>query len=767
MTPMTTPTNEPAVGSAVQIRHELHTDEGYPDELAGLHGSIVGRDPFGHYMIKIGARKPASFARHAFVVTAAPGALPATTEAATTEAAPGQLQPTDHAAVRLVNQPPLAAINSTTNPRRRRGLDLDSLRALADSITAHGLAQPILVRPLPASRVEETSHLEPRPAYEVVAGERRWRAAQMAELPTMPMLVRDLTDGAVLEIQLVENIEREDIDPMEEAEGFALLREKLGYTVEQIAERMGKGRGPSYVRKRMKLLDLTPASREAMFDGTLQLSTGLLVSRYPADQQADAVRLIKSLERTGPHGERVPAPFREVVNALFRKFHLLLAQAPFDQEDPGLVMTAGPCSTCAKRTGTNADLFGEADQNAAASCTDVHCWEDKKTAHIQRAMADAKARGLKVMDQDEAAKLLPSPYSRYIDGYTPITGTAYTEEGDDETEREVTYADALRSMGRKAPKPMVVIHPHTGKVFEVIPDELAEQLEAMGEKNATPASQLASVGQPKAPAPLTPEEAKARAMGRGDVTRAVLYRLFDLVRNRPAGRLDDLRLIAEQVVLHGDERLHVLVEYMGWDDVADSLEEAEALREKIAPLNADQLVHLITMAAMEGALTHWQGRFADQDEGISYIEAQGIDILAVRDKVDEDLQRQRSATTATPSRASHSQGEGGADEDRDATYEEEAAAPADQSTHAEETRTAVGQADGEPDGRATSPDAGATQLVPGARVRLVGDFMTGKWGRLVRPLPFGDEWFATVDGLEAEYRFGPGELEVVSEGGEA
>ena len=173
-----------------------------------------------------------------------------------------------------------------------------------------------LVRLLPASRLEETSGMDPRPAYEVIAGERRWRAAQLAELSTMPMVVRHMSDQAVLEMQLVENIEREDLDPMEEAEGFQLLREKLGYTVEQIADKMGKGRGPSYVRKRMKLLDLTPESREAMYDGTLQLSTGLLVARYPAEKQAAAIKHIAGMATRLPDGTLVPAPFRDVSLAL-------------------------------------------------------------------------------------------------------------------------------------------------------------------------------------------------------------------------------------------------------------------------------------------------------------------------------------------------------------------------------------------------------------------------------------------------------------------
>lgn len=633
-------------GASVQIHHDA-TDMGTHNlhMWAGKHGTLQGVTPFGAALISVG-NATKQFDRDQFSITAGPGTAPAIAPGAVPQSAtaPG-------AAIQLLNLPPLQAINSPTNPRRRRGLDLESLRTLADSISTHGLAQPILVRPLPAARLEETTDMDPRPAYEVVAGERRWRAAQLAELATMPMLVRDLDDGAVLEMQLVENIEREDMDPMEEAEGFALLREKLGYTVEQIAEKMGKGRGPSYVRKRMKLLDLSPDSREAMYDGTLVLSTGLLVSRYPAAQQAQAVKVIRKMQGQGPGGEVLHAPVREVMRQLFAKLHLVLRQAPFDQDDPVLVLAAGPCSTCPKRTGTNADLFGEADQGADPSCTDADCWGQKKAAHAARAVADAQARGLKVMDEAEAAKLLPSPHSRYMEGFVPVTETAYTVDGEDDTERNVTYADALRGMGRKAPKPTLVVHPHTGQVYEVIPDELAAKLEAAGEKAAqagagtgTPAAG-GTVGQrpPHVPeVPLTPEQAKVRALRRQDVMRAIMFRLFDAVRTRER-TTDELRLIAEQFIAHDDEHEYGFLEqYMDWDSQQDG-DPAAYLREKLAALDAQQLAQVITMAAMEGALNLYGGRYEDEDDALAYVQAQGIDVLAVRDKVDEDLQRQQDA----------------------------------------------------------------------------------------------------------------------------
>lgn len=642
--PVATTANDPEVGSAVQIRHELVTDDGAPDPAAGLHGTIAGRDPFGHFMIKIGSRKPASFARHAFIVTAAPTSQK-DQNAPVWEypqdmhvQAPGISTETE--AVRLVTVPPLQAINSPTNPRRRRGLDVDSLRALADSILAHGLGNPILVRPLPASRLEETAGMDPRPAYEVIAGERRWRAAQLAELPTMPMVVRHMDDQAVLEMQLVENIEREDLDPMEEAEGFQLLREKLGYTVEQIADKMGKGRGPSYVRKRMKLLDLTPESREAMYDGTLSLSTGLLVARLSPKNQPAAVKLIKGMERKLPSGGVEPAPFRDVARALAQKFNLVLAEAAFDITDPGLVLTAGPCNTCPKRTGAEADLFGdELSGTPADQCTDSACWSEKKTAHIARATADAQARGLTIMDDAEAEQLLPNRWAsgRHLPGYERLDNIAWTETGDDDQERDVTFADALRAQGRKAPKPIVVIHPHTGKVFEVLPADVAEKLIPSA---ASEGDEAGTKGQ-KPPAytpPVLSEE--HRALGDQNVRRALFFRLFESVRQRPR-TVEDLRMAAIGIMCQTDDFHPHTEAFMGWSEAADADDPTGYLQEKIEALDADQLGQLITMAAMEQALDWYNGHLKSREQEQAFFEAAGLDILAVRDKVQEDLQRQQ------------------------------------------------------------------------------------------------------------------------------
>lgn len=644
------------IGASVQIAHDcVDSMTEAPHMWAGQYGTLKGTTPLGGVTVAVGKREKI-FDLSQIRIVSGPGQAQASAAEGAGEAASAV-----PASVRLVSEPPLLAINSPTNPRKRRGLDVDSLRTLADSISTQGLVQPILVRPLPASRLEETADMSPRPGYEIVAGERRWRAAQLAELPTMPMLVRDMDDHAVLEVQLVENIEREDLDAMEEAEGFALLRDKLGYTVDQIAERIGKGKGASYVRKTMKLLDLATESREAMFEGHLGRSTGLLVSRLSEKDQAAAVKLIKGMARKLPNGHMEPAPFREVVKALHQKFNLLLGQAPFAIDDPGLVMTAGPCTTCPKRTGANPDLFGEADQHAENQCTDSACWNEKKTAHVARAVADAQARGLTVMDPAEAEKLIPTPHSgSFLPGYEKLTAPAYTLPGEDGKELVVTFEDALRAKGRKAPKPIVVVHPHTGKVFEVIPENVAEQLlpaeaegKSTGEKGSRPKVET------------TPPPEKHRALLSQHVRRALFFRVFESVRTRPR-TLEDLRLAAITIMCQSDDAHPYTEQFMGWDE-AQNVNDPEAfLREKIDALDADQLGQVITMAAIEEAVDFYNGHISTKEQEVEFFEAQGIDILAVAEKVAADQERARAAHKAELEAGDDADEDEAQDEDQEA-----------------------------------------------------------------------------------------------------
>ena len=137
----------------------------------------------------------------------------------------------------------------------RREFDPEALQALADSITAHGMIQPLTVRELPGGY------------YQIIAGERRWRAARMAGLQEVPILVIEADDRKVMELALVENLQREDLNPMEEAQGYRSLMEDYGLTQAETAERVGKSR-PA-VANALRLLSLSEDLAEMVRNGTL------------------------------------------------------------------------------------------------------------------------------------------------------------------------------------------------------------------------------------------------------------------------------------------------------------------------------------------------------------------------------------------------------------------------------------------------------------------------------------------------------------------
>jgi ParB family chromosome partitioning protein len=159
--------------------------------------------------------------------------------------------------------PPIAARSGTTTLpiawlkagrfQPRTAFDPARISELADSIRAHGLVQPILVRPVPG---------EPD-RYEIVAGERRWRAAQEAQLHDVPVVVRSLEDGQALEIALIENLQRAGLSPIEEARGYRRLLDEFRNTQEHLAETIGKSR--SHVTNMLRLLEL-PAPVQALIE---------------------------------------------------------------------------------------------------------------------------------------------------------------------------------------------------------------------------------------------------------------------------------------------------------------------------------------------------------------------------------------------------------------------------------------------------------------------------------------------------------------------
>src|SRR6185437_4258158 len=239
----------------------------------------------------------------------------------------------------------LPILNLTESPANpRRTFDETALNELAESIRTQGVLSPLLVRPKGHS-------------YEIVARARRYRAAQLAGLDSIHVRIVELTDAQALETSIVENLQRRDVHPLDEATGyFSLLH--LDYTVEQIAAKCGKN--ASYVAARARLAQLSPLVTEAFAKDDIGVGHALLLAKLQPEQQEEALAACYQETYTnGSKPKRILLPVRHLQQWIEHNILLELGIAPFSKEDAQLVPEAGSCLECPKRTGHNVLLFSE------------------------------------------------------------------------------------------------------------------------------------------------------------------------------------------------------------------------------------------------------------------------------------------------------------------------------------------------------------------------------------------------------------------------
>lgn len=265
---------------------------------------------------------------------------------------------------------------------------------LTESIRKHGVAQPLLVRPNP----ERKGPLAIRP-FELIAGERRLRAARDAGLKEVPCVIRDLSNDQlleVLELQLVENLHRSDLHPLEEAQAFEQCR-AANISAEELAKRVGKHR--SYVFRSLQLLKLIPAAQESFLRGEMLQKHASQIARLPEAEQPKALLFTlgagwdEAVKGTGAvkAGQRGNSP-AELKRFIDQRIMRRLKDAQFSKVDAKLVPEAGACNACPKRTGANALLFEEADPKDDR-CLDGACYERKFEAHLVQLETRAAAKG--------------------------------------------------------------------------------------------------------------------------------------------------------------------------------------------------------------------------------------------------------------------------------------------------------------------------------------------------------------------------------------
>jgi len=203
----------------------------------------------------------------------------------------------------------------------RREFDEDALNELSQSIKTHGVLQPILVRPIKGG------------TYQIVAGERRWRAARLAELSEIPVIIKELSDSEVMLLALIENLQREDLNPIEEAQGYQTLMKSHSLTQEQVAEQVGKSR-PA-VTNALRLLSLPSDIIMMINDGEISAGHGRALlafsdgdAQYQAAKKAAAGASVRETERLASVSKSSSKKTKEArENTFYKEVELTLKES--------------------------------------------------------------------------------------------------------------------------------------------------------------------------------------------------------------------------------------------------------------------------------------------------------------------------------------------------------------------------------------------------------------------------------------------------------
>lgn len=459
----------------------------------------------------------------------------------------------------------LAPSDTHIQARRRQRYGAAALAELAQTIAAMGVLEPILVRRLSA--------LRGLAAYEIVAGERRWRAAQAAGLAHVPAIVRAMGDAEVLEAQLVENLQREQLDALEQAEGFRELR-ALGLSIEDIGAKVGLKRSQVYAR--LQLLELSPPVQAAVQSGQLDLSKAQLVARFrSAKLQAKALEILT--------GWRRDWSVKRAAAGLAESLMARLDRAPFALDDAapitvklarGQEVTNGACTDCPCNSANDAELAEalceEGDAAAVPHCLERPCYEAKCERHTRQLRAAAEAAGRAVIAGEAAQKIVGGqhdPLNGYVDlDDSPLDNADFPEpEPEDQDsaawqawdERAARWTPpSWRQLLGEAVQPadaVLIEHPRTGRLFEALPAKLARAAaKAKGvklDRYAVPADYKEPKREKRAD-PAAEKQRWERERQEAERERQYRLRLLRAVHAKASGTLQrlDLEVIASAML---------------------------------------------------------------------------------------------------------------------------------------------------------------------------------------------------------------------------
>ena len=299
---------------------------------------------------------------------------------------------------KVLNIPLSELVRSVTN---RKTFTPQALQEMADSISEKGVLQPIIVRPVDSIENEEVkaAAIKAGAKYEIVMGERRFRGSKLAKKPEIKAIVRRLNDHDALMEQVIENAQREDPQPLEEAEQYNGLLTSGKMAIDDLAAKVGKTK--TFIYQRVSLLKLPDKAKAGLRSGKLSLPVALLIARIP--NRTVAVYATDRMLKGNNQGDSFS--IQDAQRIIFAECMTQLKDAPFDPKDKTLVPESGVCASCPKRTGNQKELF--ADVGRADVCTDPVCFRAKREAALNVLLVKAKEEGKRVLSAGESAALYP------------------------------------------------------------------------------------------------------------------------------------------------------------------------------------------------------------------------------------------------------------------------------------------------------------------------------------------------------------------------
>ena len=460
-------------------------------------------------------------------------------------------------------------VSSKTNPRK--SFNQDKLNELAATIKDTGVHTPILLRYLPPDRLQDTfADRKPGqalPEYEIVAGERRYRASAIAGVATIPAIIRAMSDAQALEIQLIENLQRDDLSELEEAEGYQQLCDLTNISKEAIADKIRRSR--RYVYQRLALLKLQPLAKDALRQGKISYTAALAISQvHDGDLQAKALAYAST---TDGDGDKIST--RRLQTWISANVMLALNKAPFDIKSTDLRIIAGSCTACPKRTGADPDLFAAA--TGPDSCCDAPCYHIKSDAARLQALDKFKAQGIPIMNADQADSLHTSN-----GGFRNHSAVSQTRN-DTASGKPATLLDLLGKKGQAAVGLVAIEHPQTKQVRVYVDTAKAEgwllgqglivDVEAEGKKGkeSSPAVQLKDL--------VRQRDSVKRGLQRIDIGDAVIDAIDSTAD-------DDL------AALLTPELVHAFV-WVNTDDCEQQVTPAQNMRALLLELVSQTITH--------------------------------------------------------------------------------------------------------------------------------------------------------------------------------